>query len=354
MGLRYERYSSADGVRVNSPSVAVELPLDRRTQLSAKYLVDAVSAASYDYARSKTHLADPARRQGACYSCHQGVDALSGATRSYTESRQQADIGLVRRVGEADTRVRYTRSQENDYLSETLALGGSVNLFKRNSTVGLGVVRMSDSSAPVWAKGASRSLYTFGADLSWTQILTPYTQAKAGLSWADAQGYLADPYAFIQLGASTTPVQAIHPGERQRVDAVAALKQAIGWESALEVDYRYYQDTWDVKAHTLELALTKAFGDWLLEPSYRWYTQTQAYFFKNFYDGPEPLLSRDLKLAASSTQMLGLSLRGRLSEDWSLDLRYSSYLRMDSLDYRLYYGDGPARAEIYQIGLTLN
>ena len=67
----------------------------------------------------------------------------------------------------------------------------------------------------------------------------------------------------------------------------------------------------------------------------------------------EPLITRDLKLAAFSTLMISLSLRGELSEGWSLDLSYSRYLRMDALDYRLYYANAPGEAEIYQVGFTL-
>ena len=132
----------------------------------------------------------------------------------------------------------------------------------------------------IWTKTpsrqAARSLYTTGVDLSLTQVLTRLSQARVAVSWADAQGYLADPYAFIQVGLSTDPVRASHPLARERVDLSAAYKQALPLESAAELDYLYYQDDWGVRAHTLECALTQEVAGWMLEPSYRWYGQSQA------------------------------------------------------------------------------
>jgi hypothetical protein len=351
--VQFNNYRSSDGLMINSPAVNTRLDLDSRTQASLDYSLDAVSAASFNYAQSKTHRSDPARAPGTCYRCHQGVDALSGATRNYGETRQQLDFGVRRRLGESDTNASYTRSQENDYLSETLSLGSSWNFFQRNTTLTLSGVHMADVSTPTWAKDFSRSLYTNGVDVGLTQVFSASNEGRVTLSYADAQGYLADPYAFIQVGTQDLPVPARHPEERQRVDAALILKQALPWDAAVEADYRYYQDSWSVQAHTIELAWSQQLGHWLLEPSWRYYTQTQAYFFKNFYTQVEPLMTRDLKLAAFNTQMLGLELRGELAEGYTLSLRYTHYQRFDSLDYRYYFSDKPVEGDAFQAGLTL-
>ncbi len=346
-------YNSADGLSVTSPSVNTGLDLDPRTKLSLRYTLDAVSAASYDYARGKTHAKDPARAPGTCFNCHTGVDAMSGATRDYRETRQQVDFGVRRRVDESEAKAGYTRSQENDYLSEALSVGGSLDFFGRNTTVSLSGTRMSDASTAVWKRSVTRSLLTHGVDLGLTQVLGRGTQARWTLAYADAQGYLADPYAFVQIANNTSqPLAARHPEGRQRLDAVMAFKQALPLQSAFELDYRYYQDSWEVRGHTVEFALSAQRGDWLLEPSYRWYGQSQAYFFKNAYAQDQPYISRDLKLAALTTQMLGVELRGKLSEDVTLSLRYSRYTRQDELDYRLYFADRPSEGVAYQAGLT--
>lgn len=351
--VQFNHYRSTDGLVINSPSVGAGLDLDARTKLSLEYTLDAVSAASFNYAQSKTHRDDPARGRGTCFQCHHGVDAMSGATRSYREERHQVTLGVQRRIGENDANAGYTRSSENDYLSETLSLGSSLNLFDRNTTVTLSGVHMADSSTPTWLKSFSRDLYTNGVDLGLTQVLTRYTQGRLTLSYADAQGYLADPYAFVKVGAQDQPVPAKHPEERQRVDVAALLRQALPWDASVELDYRYYSDSWDVHAHTVELAYTQGIGAWILEPSWRSYAQSQAYFFKNFYATAEPLITRDLKLAAFQTQLLGLELRGAVAEGCALSLRYSHYVRKDDLDYRYYFADSPQAGDAFQASLTL-
>ena len=351
--IQFNNYRSSDGLNINSPSVGVGAELNARTKVTVDYTLDAVSAASFNYSQSKTHRDDPARGRGTCFQCHHGVDAMSGATRLFREERHQASVGLTRRLGENDATVGYTRSQENDYLSETLSLGTTMNLFDRNTTLTLSGVHMADKSTPTWLKSFSKDLYTNGADISITQVFTRFTQGRLTLSYADAQGYLADPYAFIKVGTADQPVPARHPEERQRVDVATLLRQALPWNSSIEADYRYYADSWDVHAHTVELAYTQQWGDWLLEPSWRWYTQSQAYFFKNFYSQVEPLITRDTKLAAFQTQMLGLELRGKVAEGYALSLRYSHYQRMDQLDYRYYFADAPPSGEAIQASLTL-
>ena len=351
--IQFNNYRSSDGLVINSPSVGAGMELDARTKVTLDYTLDAVSAASFNYSQSKTHRDDPARGQGSCFQCHHGVDAMSGATRLYREERHQVSVGMTRRLGEADTNVGYTRSQENDYLSETLSLGDSVNFFDRNTTLTVSGVHMADKSTPTWLKSFSRDVYTNGADIGLTQVFTRLTQGRLTLSYADAQGYLADPYAFIKVGTSDQPIPARHPEERQRVDAAVLLRQAMPLDGAVEADYRYYSDSWDVHAHTVEFAYSQQIGDWLLEPSYRWYSQTQAYFFKNFYTQTEPLITRDLKLAAFQTQLLGLELRGKVAEGYALSLRYSHYQRTDALDYRYYFADAPAAGDAFQAALTL-
>jgi hypothetical protein len=351
--VQYNGYTSSDGLVINSPSVGASLDLDARTKVSMDYGLDAVSAASFNYSQSKTHRADPARGPGTCYQCHFGVDALSGASRTYREERHQVTMVVQRHVGEHDGNAGYTRSQENDYLSESVTLGAAFNFFDRNTTLTVSGVHMADRSTPVWLKSFSKSLYTNGVDLGVTQVFTRLTQGRLTLSYADAQGYLADPYAFVKVLGSDQPVPARHPAERQRVDAAVLLKQALPGNGALEADYRYYSDSWDVRAHTVELAYTQSWGAWLLEPSWRYYTQTQAAFFKNFYSQVEPLITRDLKLAAFQTQLLGVELRGAVAEGATLSLRYSHYQRMDQLDYRYYFADAPPAGDAFQAALTL-
>ncbi|MES2202495.1 MAG: DUF3570 domain-containing protein [candidate division FCPU426 bacterium] len=350
---QFNRYQGTDGVLVNSPYTGVDLDLDERTKLAMHYTLDAVSAASFNYSQGKTHRNDPSRQAGSCKTCHTGVDAISGASQMYQDNRHDVNLRVTRKIGETDVRPGYIRSEENDYVSQTIKLDLDQNLFSRNSTWSIGFRRLSDLITPVWTKNITHSLITDGASLGLTQILTRGTVVKAGVDYTQANGFQSNPYAWIQIGNQTSsPVPERHPEEKQRVDLSASLKQALPWSSALELDYRYYQDTWDVKAHTAEVGLTKDFGWLVVEPFWRYYAQNQAYFFKNFYSVQETYLSRDLKLAEFSTQMLSLSLRGELGNGWSTQFRYSHFMRQDDLDYRRYFADVAVTADLFVLGFT--
>jgi len=352
-GASLNGYVGSGGLRVITPSIHAAAELDPRTRFTVKSDLDAVSGASFNYAQSKTHKWDPRRQPGACKTCHMGVDAISGASRNYRDNRHDVSVSVTRKVGETDLRPAYIRSEENDYLSETLSLSVTQAFFQRNSTLSLGLRRMSDVISPTWNKANVRTLTTHGADLGLTQVLGQRSMLRLGAEVADAQGYLANPYAFVQVGSlDTLPFAETHPGQRQHIDLSGRLKQSLGWDSSLELGYRWYADSWDVRAHTLDGQLAKQVGAFTLEAGWRHYVQSAAWFYQDRYSAPQAYLSRDLKLAAFSDDLLTLGLRGELSEHWSTELRYGYLRRQDSLDYSLLFADGPVEGHLAVLGFT--
>lgn len=347
-------YNDNAGVSVASPSADLRVAPDPRTALTLRYDVDAVSAASFDYARSKTH-ANGLHAAGACNSCHSSVDALSGASRNYIEQRQAVTFGAERRIGESKASVSYYHGDEHDYRSDAVSLGWSQAMAHRDSTLDLEVHHRSDLVGASWDPTFQKPRYAIGAALGYTQVLTPDSQLKAVLDYEDTQGYLADPYAFVQVWLyDSLPYSASAPGKRQRWDLDLAFKQALPWDgAAAEADYRYYADTWDVAAHSVALSLSQELAGWVLEPEARFYTQTKASFFQNHYQEVQGWMTRDLKLAAFQTYLLGLSLRGPLWNALEAELRYTHFVRVDQLDYSLYFADGPVAADTVQLGITL-
>jgi hypothetical protein len=350
---QFNYYTDSAGIAVMSPRVQAETDLDERSKLGLGYTIDAVSGASFNYAQSKTHKWDPRRQPGTCKTCHMGVDAISGASRNYRDNRHDLNVSVTRKVGETDLRPAYIRSEENDYLSETLSLGVTQALFSRNSTLSLSVRRMSDVIRPTWNKAKVHELSTHGAALGLTQVLTKVTMLRLGADVADMQGYLANPYAFVQVGnLDTLPFAETHPEQRQRIDLSAGLKQSLGWDSSLELGYRWYNDSWDVHAHTIDAQLAKTWGAFTLEAGWRHYQQTAAWFYQDRYWSPQAYLSRDLKLAAFTDDMLSLGFRGALGEHWSTELRYGFLRRQDDLDYSLLFADGPVTGHMAVLGFS--
>lgn len=353
LGLRFNHYLGSDGVEVQSPQASLAAAVDDRTQVSLDYGVDAVSAASFNYANSKTHLADPLRAVGNCKLCHGGVDAISGASLNYREQRQELDVGLVRKVGETDLKPAYLRSQENDYSSQTFVLGASRGFFLRDSNLDLEARHSDNSIQAVWNKARIDGMEANAGVATLTQVLTPRSQARLSAELGQEQGLLSNPYSFIEIGAMKfAPVPETEPEERLHWLLGAQWKQSLGHAASLELDYRYYSDDWDVEAHTLQGRLDKDWGSFTLEAGWRHYTQSQAWFFQNAYSQPQAYMTRDLKLAAFNDDLLSLSLRGQLDQAWDVDLSYAHYLRHDDLDYSGYFANGPASADLVSLGFT--
>jgi len=56
----------------------------------------------------------------------------------------------------------------------------------------------------------------------------------------------------------------------------------IGWRSAVRAEYRYFWDTWNIRAHTAELGISRHVGDrWLLDGYFRYYSQRHALFYSD-------------------------------------------------------------------------
>jgi hypothetical protein len=348
--LQYNYYSSDSGVLDSTPSFEASVELDTRTQLELSYSLDAVSAASFNYGRSKTHQSYSA---GSCATCHPATDALSGATKNFAEVRHALGFGVKRKASAGAWGLSGKLSRENDYDSDGAKLSFEAQPGLRNSTLSLSAEAMRDTVRAQTRPGLSEELWTQAVDLSLTQILSPSSIAVLGWSYANFQGYQQNPYAFVQAGPTALPLRSRQPSRRGRQDLHAALKQGLWDGAAVQTDYRYYNDDWGVVAHTVELTLSQRLGWLVLEPTLRRYIQSEgAWFFRNFYSGSEEYLSRDLKLAPHSTRLYGLTLRGRFSEHLGGLLSYARLNREDSLDYSLYYSSRAESADILQLILT--
>lgn len=349
--VQYNRYINNAGLNDTTTGADVHAELDYRTQLQIRYDLDAVSAASFNQAQSKTHMGK--RFPGSCNTCHPPTDALSGATANYTETRHGLNFGVTRKSEDGALSANVAVSRENDYASDGASLNWTADAGLKNTTMSLGIEYSRDRISAV-TRSLDELLETSAVNASLTQIFSPSTVLSAGWSYAHYEGYQQCPYCFVQIGSDTDHPQRVNqPRQRSRQDLTATFKQGLWKGSAVQTDYRYYSDDWGVVAHTVELAFSQRIGWLVIEPNLRRYWQSQgAWFFKNSYAAPEEFRSRDLKLAPHNTRLLGITLRGKFSEHLGALLSASSYLREDSLDYSLYFAEKPENAQMLQLILT--
>ncbi len=246
------------GTRASGPAVLVRKSMLDRVSASALYYVDAVSNAS--------------------------IDVVTQASK-YKETRDELDLGLDYVTRDSLIHVSGARSKEPDYLADTVSVDLTQDVFGGMTTVVLGFSRGADKvgqkGTPGWIDSARHWQYRLGV----TQVLTPRWTASANLEAIADDGYLGSPYRLARVFGTF-----IHENDPRTRDSRALKLGTTGditpegatHRSAIRAEYRYYWDTWNVRAHTLELGYNRALAqDWLAETFVRYYRQSRALFYSD-------------------------------------------------------------------------
>ena len=116
-------------------------------------------------------------------------------------------------------------------------------------------------------------------------------------------------------------------------------------------EYRFFDDTWGIAAHTGELGYTQpVWGRWMLDLSYRYYTQTAADFYSDLFsrEDAQNYMARDKELSDFDSHTLGIGVSYEiLPEGWrffekgNLSVRYN-YIYFDYENFRDLRDDGNA------------
>jgi hypothetical protein len=252
-------------------------------------------------------------------------------------------------------------STEYDYrhLGANLALARDFN--KRNTTVNVGVAYSQDDIDPVGGapvplsqmldvgnlsnKRGSDSKDVLDLLVGFTQVLGRNTVLRVNYSWSDASGYLNDPYKVLSVVDAVTgdtvlrvpPAAALgpngvyryesRPDSRVKQSVYTQLKHAFG-KHVLDLSYRFMTDDWGIDSSTLEAKYRVPVGAAsYFEPVVRYYTQTEADFYRAGLVNGQPLpqfASADFRLGKFDAITAGLKFGRRTASgnEWSARLEY--------------------------------
>jgi len=133
------------------------------------------------------------------------------------------------------------------------------------------------------------------------------------------------------------------PDFRQSYIPYASLLQYITpLNAALEASYRFYDDSFGIRAHTVDISWHQKIGRmFLISPVFRYYRQTAADFYATQFAGdpsnpgdPNPVptyYSADYRLSEMETFTFGIEASAHLTDWLTLDLAYRRY-EMRGLD----------------------
>lgn len=272
----YHSYNSG-GVTASGPALLVRKSVADRVSLSASYYVDAVSNASIDVVTT----ASPYKERRTEY----------GFTADYAYRDSKVTLGT-------------TSSREPDYTADSLSLDVTQEVFGGMSTVSLGFTRGSDKvlkhGSPEFSDYAKHWQYRVGV----TQILTPRWVMSANVEALSDDGFLGSPYRVARVFGAVVPER--DPRTRSARAVKFRLIGDLGSRDAVHADYRYFWDTWDIKAHTTEFGYSRYFREaWLGDAFLRFYSQRHALFYSDNAQTETTYVSRNRQLSTFSSIGLG-------------------------------------------------
>ena len=342
------------GMNIKGESVLVRKKFSEQFAVEANYFVDKVSGAS--------------------------VDVLSQAS-VIKDERKQKSISLEYIRNKTQYSFSYINSTERDYISNTTHFSLSQDMFGDLTTVTLGFTdsrnKVGENNGTAFApkvewKGTSYSR-SFLAGVS--QVVTKNLISGVTLEVITDQGLLSNPYRSIRF-VDNAPGnvlgyglgQQIYPNTHTSTAVEGRLKYYLPYRAAVSGSYRYFDDTWKVRAHTAELGYTQPISNlWILEGRLRYYTQTHASFYSDLFPfaNSQNFTARDQNLASTTNYTIGLKAtyaflpdgwkifkRGTVTGDVSrIRFKYGDF--RDIRDYGIANGYSPGTEPLYKFDATI-
>jgi len=271
------------GVVANGPAILVRKSLEDVVSLSAFNYVDMVSNAS--------------------------IDVVTTAS-PYKETRVETGVGLDYVYRDALISLTASTSREPDYIADSASIDVAQDFFGGMTTVSLGYSKGWDTvekhNDPSFSQPANHWQYRLGA----TQILTPRWLVSLNTEAIADEGYLQSPYRVARVFGAAVPE--VDPGTRTSRAATLRVTGSVGAQGAVHAQYRYFWDTWDIRAGTEEVGYSQYVAKrWLLDGFVRHYSQSHAVFYSDDFATEETYMSRNRQL--STFNDLGLGAKGSYS-----------------------------------------
>lgn len=301
-----DRQPGLDRVEVLSPSLYTLVPMGSDWSLEGSLVYDAVSGATPRY--------------------HSAISSAS----KMEDKRTAGDLKLTRYFRRAALGLGAAFSTEDDYKS----VAGSVDLRlatdDNNTVFALGAGATADRIDSTGGAVVGEKKRVHDVLFGVTQVLSPVDIAKVNLTHSRGRGFYSDPYKVLDA----------RPRERDATALLAQYNRALPrLDAALRTSYRYYRDTFGIRAHTVTLDWAQTVGAWTLTPALRYHTQSAAFFyFDPVYDpvlgapfppgyasNPPRYSSADHRLSAFGAVTAGLKVARSFGRRLVADLRYDYY-----------------------------
>ena len=324
-------------IKVTSPSLYLMVPVSPQWAVEGSLVGDSVSGATPRY-----------------------HSAISGATLKMKDNRAAGDVKVTRYFDRATTSASLSRSREHDYESTALGLDASFSTEDNNRTWNIGLGFTNDKITSSNDIGLNEKKRTTEFMVGVTQALTANDLLQINLTRNQGRGYYTDPYKFPDERPRT---------RNQNIALVRLNHHFTDLGATLRTSYRYYSDSFGIKAHTLGAEWVQPVNATLtITPSLRSYSQRAASFYfdpvydaiagepfpPGFFNNPTQIISADQRLASFGGITLGVKFALQATPEWLLDLKLERYEQRSNW---VFTGNGspgiaPFRANFIQLGAS--
>jgi hypothetical protein len=328
------------------------------------------------------------------------VDVRITGASPYIEQRTEDNVSMQYLRGKTTYTAGFIHSYEPDYTSNTMTYSVSQDMFGDLTTVSMNYKREWDdifkmikecgtTASPCpegdfikvhdpafGRKRMDERSYGFGL----TQILTRNAILAINYDLITDEGFISNPYREARYLDPTVArgwslEQEIYPGTRTSNAIGGDFKYYLPYRAALDLQYRYYQDTFGIRAHTAELGYTQPWHGWTFNGSFRFYVQNQADFYSDLFPfvASQNFVSSNQDLAAYRSYSFGVGASYQFGiphapwiERSTINFRFDR-LMTDYQNFRYWLLTNPAagvnpgeeplfslRADISQIYLSLS
>lgn len=255
---------------------------------------------------------------------------MSGA--SIEDTRTDVGVALKMALGRNVLTLGAARSDEDDYESQSFSIGYAIESEDRLTTWAFSADVSNDDIDPVDAEifqtrpATTQGKHSNSYLVSYSRIMNKQWLTKIAVGFGRKTGYLSDPYKLVF--ANNNLIGDSRP--EKKINRTIAVQNRIfidSMDAALHLDYRFYDDDWDVQSNTIDLAWYQNVGaGFQIVPSIRLYEQSEAFFYETFHteERADGNYSTDYRLSEYGAVTYGLKIT-KAFDNWSLMVSGEKY-----------------------------
>jgi hypothetical protein len=288
------------------------------------------------------------------------IDPNTITSPSYTDQRYYPSLFWSRENAKTGNTfgASVAYSQEWDYKSYGAGIAYSKSFNENNSTFALKAnvfldkwwMIFPDELRPDGYPSGTRRYFddltinprnTFNLSLLFSQIINERLQIALIVEPNFQKGQLATPYQRVYFTTADSVRVEKLPEQRWKIPLGLRANYFIGDRLISRNFYRYYQDEWGLKSHTINSELAIKLNPFVtISPNYRFYVQNAAQYFAPYaqHNLNDTFYTSDYDLSKFHSHTLGMALRWKplngilgMKHFSMIEIKYAYYNRSTAL-----------------------